>query len=231
MKPTGRGRLCTACEKEIIDFSNKSWSEIVAMHQAEPGVCGLYTDRQLKHWGPVPQKPLRNACPSVMALVAMWLAVTSAEGQVTPADPIKVKPDQAGQLFRVPDSIPAIPDQRVSSRRDTSIRGHVTDEAGEDLIFANVLLKKDGLVLRGATTDFEGNFKLDSIALETLPALELEVQYIGYRSQTFALKDFEPEVRLELQLLEQAEVIAFGVRAPLRKRIWWRLTGWLRSKN
>ncbi len=65
----------------------------------------------------------------------------------------------------------------------TSLTGKVTDgETGEELIASNVTLYRNGVLITGATTDFEGNY---SINLDP-GTYRVEVSYIGYASSTYS---------------------------------------------
>ncbi len=47
MKPTGCGAFCVSCQKEVIDFTQKSYPEIAAiLNNASGEVCGRFTKKQ-----------------------------------------------------------------------------------------------------------------------------------------------------------------------------------------
>lgn len=71
---------------------------------------------------------------------------------------------------------------------------------------------------------------LDAIAESAVPLLELELRYVGYQTQVFRLSAWNHEIVMELQLMEPAGIIYFGLRPPLRRRIWWKLASWMRKK-
>ncbi|RMD75019.1 MAG: TonB-dependent receptor, partial [Bacteroidetes bacterium] len=62
----------------------------------------------------------------------------------------------------------------------TSLQGKVTDENGEPLLFANVVLKKNGNFVTGTETDLDGNYSIGNIDPGTY---EVEVSYLGYPTQ------------------------------------------------
>ncbi|MBL7776802.1 MAG: carboxypeptidase-like regulatory domain-containing protein [Chitinophagales bacterium] len=77
---------------------------------------------------------------------------------------------------------------------DASLTGLVTDEAGEPVAFASVVLRKNNEVIKGGTTDFDGRY---SIAQVPDGVYELRVSFVGY-------KNIERKVVLKNdQLLEQ----------------------------
>jgi Ca-activated chloride channel family protein len=65
--------------------------------------------------------------------------------------------------------------------QSTTIYGKITDaETGEDLIYVNVSLTKNGSFKAGASTDFEGNY---SIPVDP-GTYDITASYIGYPNQT-----------------------------------------------
>ena len=60
-----------------------------------------------------------------------------------------------------------------------SVKGTVSDENGEPLFGASVVVMSGKTILGGATTDLSGSF---SISAE--PGQSLEISFIGYKSQT-----------------------------------------------
>ncbi len=64
-----------------------------------------------------------------------------------------------------------------------SIKGKVFDETSEGFPFVNVALYQNGNIRGGATTDFDGGFKISNISAGTY---NLEIKFIGY--QTYRLE-------------------------------------------
>ena len=67
----------------------------------------------------------------------------------------------------------------ISATAQTSLTGKVTDlDTGEELIGANVVVYKDGVYVKGASTDFDGNYLMN---LDP-GTYDVEFSYIGYPS-------------------------------------------------
>ncbi len=63
----------------------------------------------------------------------------------------------------------------------TSLTGRISDkESGEPIIFGNVALYKNGILITGTETDFDGHYSFPSIDPGTY---EVEVTYVGYQAQ------------------------------------------------
>ncbi|MCB0641019.1 MAG: TonB-dependent receptor [Phaeodactylibacter sp.] len=105
-----------------------------------------------------------------------------------------------------------------ASVAQTSLRGKVTDkESGEPVIFANVVLKKNGVFITGGETDFDGNYSITSLD----PGVyDVEVSQIEYSPQTVtgvqvsAGKANSLDVQMFIgQTLD--EIIVIGYEIPL----------------
>ncbi len=73
----------------------------------------------------------------------------------------------------------------IAYGQSTSLSGKLTDGAtGEPVMFANVAIYKDGVLVTGVDTDFDGNYNFANIDSGTY---EIESSYVGY--QTVRLSD------------------------------------------
>lgn len=97
-----------------------------------------------------------------------------------------------------------------------TIKGTIIDESGEPLPFVNVTLKQNGNLKTGATTDFDGNFKISSVEPGKY---DLEVSFVGYQTQKtegIIVKGDKllplPDITLrEGDLLDEVEIITYKV--------------------
>ncbi len=75
MKPTEGGRVCSQCEKTIVDFSNMKWQQIHNF-QADRNfeICGFYNPKQLEYWGQeIPKKSCLNFAKSAAIITSLFL--------------------------------------------------------------------------------------------------------------------------------------------------------------
>ncbi|MDE7345832.1 MAG: TonB-dependent receptor [Muribaculaceae bacterium] len=84
------------------------------------------------------------------------------------------------------------------------VKGTVTDEAGEPLIGATVMVAGTN---NGTATDFDGNFSIDVEQGKTL-----QVSYVGYLSQDVKVKgnDLKIVLKEDNALLDEVVVIGYG---------------------
>ncbi len=94
----------------------------------------------------------------------------------------------------------------VASYAQGGIRGQVLDEFKEPVIGANVIVQGTTI---GVITDLDGNFRLDSLALNSI----IQISYIGYITQsvTYTGQQFiRIDLREDTQLLDEVIVVGYG---------------------
>ncbi len=136
MMPTGQGRHCTACQKTVVDFSQKSSAEILEF-LAQPGretTCGRFRPAQVQ-----PLYPRRlltwPATPWVALSIVAVLTLTHCTPDKTP---------------------PAVPPTVVGG---ALLHGRVLDaDSGQPLVGALIISEADTLCQ--TFTDADGQFSL-----------------------------------------------------------------------
>lgn len=203
MSQTERGRLCAACNKEIVDFSRYSWSEIASYQSKNNNsVCGMYTDKQLKHWGTeVPSFSLRR--PFLTTAAILSLATASVNAQPT--------------------------DTLDSLRPTIIIQGHINHRTLEGDTFAaigtQISLKNTSM---GTYSDVNGNYTIDvSEYADSMEQLTLVFTYLGYKTEEFivsAVQDTIIQYNVELIQSKEVTLSIFYVPEPtLRQKINWKV--------
>src|SRR6187401_2296900 len=105
-----------------------------------------------------------------------------------------------------------------SAWSQTSLEGKVLDAAsGEALIFANVVLFKNGNLITGAQTDLDGNYVFSSLDPGTY---DVEASYTGYPTtrQTNVVLYASQSVRLDFKLelgIALQDVVVVDYKVPL----------------
>lgn len=100
----------------------------------------------------------------------------------------------------------------------TSLRGRVTDkETGDAIIGATVVLKKNGVVVTGASTDFEGNYQIHIDP----GTYDVEASYVGLTTQRItgvivqAGKINTLDIQLHNEGISLETVVVTGYKTPL----------------
>ncbi|MDX1941199.1 MAG: TonB-dependent receptor [Saprospiraceae bacterium] len=107
----------------------------------------------------------------------------------------------------------------ASAVAQTSLAGKVTDqESGEPILFGNVVLYRNGVLITGTETDFDGNYSFSNIDPGTY---DLEVRYVGYQTQrltsikVLAGKANRADVQLNTQGVTLEEIVVKEYKIPL----------------
>jgi carboxypeptidase-like protein len=101
----------------------------------------------------------------------------------------------------------------------TSIYGKITaKETGEELIYANIILNKNGVFAAGASTDFEGNY---SIPVDQ-GTYEIHISYTGYpdMSITDVIIEAGRGTKLDIKMPEEIDltkVVVIEYKVPIIK--------------
>ncbi|MEL7021201.1 MAG: carboxypeptidase regulatory-like domain-containing protein, partial [Bacteroidota bacterium] len=105
------------------------------------------------------------------------------------------------------------------SYAQTSLSGKVTEEAnGEPILFGNVALYKNGNLVTGVETDFDGNYSVANIDPGTY---DVEASYIGFQTQrvagvkVFAGKANQLDINLSAGGINLEEVVVVDYKVPL----------------
>lgn len=215
MKPTDGGRICGACEKTIVDFSRMKWKEIELI-QTENGnsVCGMYTDRQLTHWGKEPKRAffkLPSATASSLILMLAQLTAGDSVAQTTPE--IQIIEDSTVT------ETPVIVD---NDSVNVELTGHVYREADrQPAMFAKVIIKSDiDVVIGGAYVDEEGRYLVQlRYPLNLIRRYTLVISYEGqnlinnlsHAHEGIVFKDYEIPPN-------EYEIISFSIQVPPTKK-------------
>lgn len=181
MTPTSIGRHCAACQKTVVDFSQKTDAEILAaLRQAAGQTCGRLRPDQVNRplIAPTPAPRWRAWLGAVLAagsVLSAGRATAQASGIYANGGPAPAASSAPNQPSRVVTSTPVL----LSLDEPMVLRGTVTDASThEGLPGATVLLKGTNT---GVSTDANGIF---SLPLTTnVPSVQLTISSIGFVTQ------------------------------------------------
>ncbi|QCX01355.1 hypothetical protein FGM00_15015 [Aggregatimonas sangjinii] len=188
MTATAKGRLCDSCKKEVVDFSNTSFSMLSQKLDSGAELCGRFRPDQLN-------RTLRsrkgNAIKHSGILVAS-VALLSGISPVIAQDRTPTPTAIVMGRIAVQDDVGTKP----IATDDSTISGKVSDSQGP-LPGVKIVLQGSGIETQ---TDFDGNFSLtipqDSLKLNAV----LEVLHIGYRSKTIAINKATSDLKVVLTM-------------------------------
>ncbi|MDX2360401.1 MAG: hypothetical protein QNK23_06320 [Crocinitomicaceae bacterium] len=218
MKPAEGGRICSKCEKTIVDFSKKKWKEIELIQQESNNtVCGMYSNKQLENWGKEVSRfnGLGRVAATASSLILMLTQLTSNEAiaQTTVEYPVEISDFS---LHRA-DSI------NQSDTVNIIIKGTVWDEMGEPYPFCKIRVNNIAdRTIAGAITDYDGRYHINlQLRKEELQTLRLEITEFGYEVEVVQLSSFHPEINFQdfnLTKGNEPEISVFYVPYPENAR-------------
>ncbi|WP_223652488.1 carboxypeptidase-like regulatory domain-containing protein [Hymenobacter psoromatis] len=199
MTPTPTGRHCAACQKVVVDFTQKTDAEILAfLTEAKGETCGHLRDDQLNR----PLLPALSAQPA--ASWRSWLALGLAAWGLRASPAAAAGTPASGPHTVAHPRKKAGPRQRLSSAPKL-LRGTVrASDTHEPLAGVAVFLKGEN---RSATTNTAGNFSLALPTQRPRTRRALVLHCAGYQSATVPVAA-TPAAAMQLEL--RADTAAAG---------------------
>jgi hypothetical protein len=171
------GRLCAQCDKTIVDFSKKTWQDILEIQKAsEFSTCGKYSTKQIRHWGyqpPVTDLAWFRKFSFTSLLVLLGLKSVDAQ--------VESEHNTAYLQVISKDALAA------DISRKSVYRGIVFDSSSGEPLVGAVIRPKEGS--GGAISDENGCFLLEvDQVLMVEDSLNVTIQYFGLTTLQVALK-------------------------------------------
>lgn len=185
MTPSEKGRFCTSCQTQVINFKGKSVEEIKYFLEQQTGSsCGRFSRYQIENFNatyqelPSPSNLRKWTMAAVLAGVSA-LPTFAQDNSSTPTVPLlNTSISYYHYKLQKTEVTTAVP------TGDTIVlAGKVIDtQINEGLPFANVIIPGTKI---GTTTDFDGKFFLK--IPKSKQEITLEVHYIGYHNTSFSV--------------------------------------------
>ncbi|MGO4918310.1 carboxypeptidase-like regulatory domain-containing protein [Maribacter spongiicola] len=173
---TEKGGFCQSCEKEVVDFTKLSDSEMISyITSTNKKNCGMFKPSQLKTYETNTLQHMTNSMLhkgiAMMSFSLLALCATEVKGQESASiePPIEVvSTDIMGDISYV----------EIFQEKHT-VTGTIVDEANEPLPGVNVVLKGTTV---GTQTDFDGKFEFPQQLVENDI---LVLSFIGYKTKIY----------------------------------------------
>jgi hypothetical protein len=208
MTPAEKGRFCASCQKQVIDFTNMSDSQLAAFFKkpSEGSVCGRFYNDQLDRNIEIPKKRI----PWVkyffqFALPAFLLSMkATAQGKIIVKKTSTTKTHVAFQMMGFTVS----KESSISPVKEVLIRGKIVDNNNSAVPFASIMIKGRGF---GITADSNGVFSIKKIVSEM--DMILEASSVGYVTKEIAINkeiDLTKDVvvQLDRRVMEKVMVVS-----------------------
>lgn len=200
MAPAEQGRFCQSCNKQVIDFTKLSDTEIIQLlSQKTTGTCGRFTQGQLNT--PIQAPASRTLPPKLSIFLAAFVSVFLLINEAT-AQEIEIMGKVAHVEQRATPMVKG--DTILSTVGKTEIKGVVKDMDGQPIAGATVALKGTKTI---TSTDTCGSFSM--LALPNSKNI-LVVSSVGFATKELILSTDTAKqinVRLEMQMMMLGEVV------------------------
>ena len=215
MSPTQKGKFCANCQKEVIDFTKLSATEIARTTKKATQLCGRFTSTQL-------EQEYVSASQNSLSRLGIALGLGSIIAVAQPSFAQEEKPDKI-EVHQLQGEV-ALTTQANDS---ISITGTVTDEEGLPLPGVNVIQQNSSNITQ---TDFDGHFSIVILEKDFENEVFLEFSYVGFETKQIKLKNsFEKNIEIELDV--NMEYMSTGMVVVAKPNIFQRFLNLFRSKE
>ena len=225
MTQAEKGRFCNSCQKQVIDFSNMSDSQLAAFFKKpkDESVCGRFYHDQLDRSIEIPKKRIpwvkyffQFALPAFLVsmkataqgnvrvkLISNTRSVSNCSqltGMVAPVERIRLTGDTTVATVPKQNELSLLLKGKPKINREPvssliSIKGIVIDQDNNPVPFASVMIKGTTM---GAMADSIGIFRIEKIQVQT--EIILQVSSVGYEVKERLLNNEELTNDLQIQL-------------------------------
>lgn len=201
MNPTGQGRFCLSCQKEVIDFSLMTDKEILNyISSASSTMCGRFGNDQLNRELVRAREPRKLWWRQWMGIAASFILLTAkSNAQVkAPKDTIVCLPATSSNEEIIVGKMGGITSiDNDHYQRNYIVNGIVKDDNGMPVPYATVIIKG---TKRGVATNANGGF---IIKIEDAKYPVLQISSVGYEAQEIKVENRDaanPTVNVTLRL-------------------------------
>lgn len=219
MEKTEGGRICGKCEQKMVDFSKMNWNEIERVHAENPGQCGMYSQKQLNHWGYEPPSIFSECSKVAIVFSSLFAGIGFQAAEAKPLviekeaihfSPVEMRTDSISEKSETVNSIDSI----------ITIKGKIIDEKTKKPIRAKVrfLISPHNQTM----TNSEGIFEIQVEKNKHFKHNVLQIESDVYHTRQIDAPLLEGKF-LEIPLKSSSEyiqsghksgVISFGVPMP-----------------
>ncbi|MCC6583340.1 MAG: carboxypeptidase-like regulatory domain-containing protein, partial [Chitinophagales bacterium] len=202
MTPTERGKFCAHCQKDVIDFSTKTDTEIANFVKNNKGnFCGRFVNTQLdKEFSYIEQEKYSNL--KYAAALALGVLVTEnsqAQNENSKSNIIQIDNKQIETTKQAKN------DSTTEKTKYISVSGFILDgETNEPIPYASIY---ESLTNRGAITDKNVFFVFPA----KIPS-KLIIKSLGYETSFIDVLDSsKSNSNLKIQLVRKYDEITMGI--------------------
>jgi hypothetical protein len=203
MNTTEKGKFCSVCTKEVIDFTSNSDEEIVKHFTNHGNTCGRFHETQLNR-KLIADRKKRNHWLSYAA--SLLLPITLFSQEVKKDSQNIPKTEQTHSKGFKSLNIGSLHKQgevsRVIQKDSLTVSGVISDDTGLPLPAATIIIKGTD---KKVMSDFDGNYSIKAKKNEVLV-----VSYVGFESKEFKVLKNEYSITLKEDENAQVNVVYAG---------------------
>ncbi|MBF4519284.1 carboxypeptidase-like regulatory domain-containing protein [Flavobacterium sp. ANB] len=169
MSPTEKGKFCSSCQKNVIDFTKASNREIILAYNENENLCDRFRISQLDRNIMIPKEK-----KSIWVIIAASVIAFLGLGNQTAKAQGNVRIEQTDKN-RLNDSI------NIKSTAKNKYSGIVLDENNIPLPGAYLMIKGTKI---GTQTDIDGSFSIEAVKGNILV-----VSYVSYKRLELTLNE------------------------------------------
>jgi hypothetical protein len=222
MTDSGKGRYCSHCTKNVVDFTQLTDNEILQLVENATGkLCGRFNQEQLNRC--LIQTGKKSVNPQLYKILAGLLLLSSAENSIAHEE--KSATSIVAQPVNDNLVMPEImhkesKNEFQSDSLKNTVRGKIIDAiTKEPLPFVNIRIIDSQV---GTLTDVDGNFKItipDSLLKDQIRFLAV---FLGYDKTYFTVDLKNLSGTNEVLLIPANQVIMGDMVIEKAHRKWWK---------
>ena len=162
------GRLCPQCDNTIVDFSKKTWEDILEIQKASQfTTCGKYSKKQIRHWGHQPPT-IDLAWFRKFSLTGMLVLLGLKSADAQEIEPTATEVVVQDSVFTPSDSVAYV-----------EFKGRVIDSVSQEPLVGAVIwtIGKDVTTITNENGDFILKFEQETSRLDSVRVV---VDFVGY---------------------------------------------------
>jgi len=193
MSPTQKGKFCANCQKEVIDFTKLSATEIARKTKKATQLCGRFISTQL-------EQEYVSASQNSLSRLGIALGLGSIIAVAQPSFAQEEKPDKI-KVHQLQGEVALT----TKANDSISITGTVTDEKGTPLPGVDIIQKS---TTNKSITDFDGRFKINISEEDFNSEAYLIFSFIGTQEAVIRIEEKSINIVLKKEVCEvQNEMI------------------------
>lgn len=213
MSPTEKGAFCERCQKEVLDFTNKSDYQLAKLLDSKTKLCGKFNPEQINREIASVKNTYYSKLSTLFGVSVLLAMSTPVYAQHNSTDTISIVEQKGNKNLA-----------KESKRQKDSIevRGQVFYEK-EPLPGVNIVPKGKSY---GTQTDSEGIFTLKIHKEENGKYPDIEVTCVGFETQLL-----EVNHTMDFQKIQMKEdMVVLGMFITKRQNIFRRIGNFFRKK-